>query len=124
MIVMGIDPGVSTGIAIFDTHTKELKLLTLTAWKNILQTLLDEVPDQIVLENLPSMVSEGEAFFRYAEKIHAMSYPVLTVSPNTWKPISKARSWKTVEAKNQHERDACDLIRYFFFIHKSDFLGV
>lgn len=124
MILMGIDPGVRTGVAVFDTNSKRRDLYTVQGWSALDSFVKLENPDQIVIEKLPESTNHDNEFFRYEERMRLNRLSVVSFAPSQWKPIARARNWKVPEAKTAHESDALNLLRYFFFIQKSDFLEV
>ena len=121
MLVIGVDPGVSCGVAILEdgdvlrTFTDEYPFPEL-------RLALEEVPagSTVVVEQGPSWGGHNTNLTQEAELVVRESeLPTSWVTPSQWKgtPASKTSVPRGI---SQHERDAVRLARWFMSTRRSN----
>ena len=118
MIDYSFDTGISTGIAEFDRRRKTCKLMTLNSdqLKDFVESC-EFNPFKCIIEKIPrnssfELVRINNLVIDRCRQLKI--YPEL-ITPSQWKPVSIARKWKCTRASTQHEKDALNLLRYFYF---------
>jgi hypothetical protein len=112
-ILLVIDPGETTGVAVFELTATEHELVQLysATWEMFRQLVGYYEPEFVVIEGMPE---HGSVLQR--TKLHRLYelFPNATwISPGAWKPIAKAQAWKVPMAETPHERDAYNLARFW-----------
>jgi len=115
---MCIDPGETSGIAIVYEGKLSLGSIPLDA---CIPYISDYKPEFILVESRPRFHGWNDALVgSYAalqETTELAGVPIIYITPGLWKPIVKALDWEVPLAKTQHEKDAYNIMRYFFFSH-------
>lgn len=116
MRVLSIDPGITTGIAVYDENG-ELEL-SITANKNKIMSngFLNKLvaishPNVVVLEQLPSRnphQETAELYLHLSSWFRVAGYDLRPVKPAQWKGLAKR-----VEIPGQHARDAATMARWW-----------
>lgn len=127
MKIASVDPGEVSGLAMYDRPNKSLTLFSGEPFE-IIDRLMAFEPDTLLVEQMPTDISllTMEVLRLYNELIDPYScdgYPKITIYPGAWKPVAKAREWKCEKAKTPHERDAYNIMRYWFWNRKSGDIG-
>lgn len=125
MIIVSVDPGISTGMAVYDSGRQLLELSTVTL-DAAYQWLMMYRPDVIVCERMPVGILDQELQRGYQLILSAINKEgeLHKISPGEWKPVAQNQHWKTPLAKTQHEKDAYCLLRYYFLTKLRKELGV
>lgn len=132
MWIVGIDPGVNTGIVIAEKlSNNNYKVVYKTVYGANTPDILglrDRVQKLVadtvfVVEAPPQFSTNSGTQYRYNvlidqlhDLIHAPSNRLRVVSPGEWKPIAKAQRWARPVGWTRHEVDAYNLIRYYLYI--------
>lgn len=111
MRVLSIDPGHTTGVAIFEGGAYRLSLIIDdTGWNNteLLTSLVGLArPDVVLLEGLPTKQVDGKTAARFhtlRSWFTVAGYTVHIIQPSEWKGLTKR-----VEIPGQHARDAATM---------------
>jgi hypothetical protein len=126
---IGIDPGVTTGIALFSLHRQQGKYLSYGHQFNSFPdaTALDYILEKIkpvhdhrtcVCIEIPPIRGEPEQmarFFGWLRLLQGKGFTPCIISPGEWKPVATARNWKVIGANSHHEWDAYNIIRFYLW---------
>jgi hypothetical protein len=119
--VLSVDPGHSTGIAVFVRGEYVLSLnISDSAWNDpdLLTGLVRLVkPDVVLLEGIPTkQVDEKTAarFYELERWFTVVGYKVHVIQPSEWKGLTKR-----VEIPGQHARDAATMAAWWIEKEKS-----
>lgn len=114
MTIVSIDPGVTTGVAVrgserggtflISYHMSDLEGILPLIW--LAHTVLIET----IPGNLIPPISSN-AYPRMLELL--LDVECIRISPGHWKPIAKKLEWKVPAAKDQHQKDAYNMLRYW-----------
>ena len=114
LCIVAVDLGETTGVAIYDLHARTLKCSSTDEPSHLFPTLEIIKPSVLILERFPeSRNLSFDIALVYGSLLE--QYTSVLVSPGEWKPVMKTRKFDHSMAKNQHERDAIDMIRYYIF---------
>lgn len=108
--LLSIDLGETTGLAAYERSSRDLRCASTEHFQILLPLLVLWKPDVILLERFPrnhTLEYELEIVYR---QLASKSF---LVSPGSWKPFMQAQEKLTLETKNQHERDAINMLRYY-----------
>ena len=109
--ILSIDLGETTGSAWYVPRTNKLSCGSTKDPAEIITFVNFIAPQLVILESFPATRSLAQGLESVYESLLEISIPV---SPGTWKPFMKSRKKKFAEAKNQHEKDALNILRYYF----------
>lgn len=112
--IVALDIGGTTGVAFYDLECKRMTCCSSSNVNDIFPMLKIIQPDVLILERFPNaiLVSDEVAF---AYDRARLWYQPFMIFPGHWKPVMQARPSKFPDAKNQHEQDAVDMIRFYLF---------
>lgn len=114
MRILGIDPGVSTGIVLWDSEHGIIARNTLVGKDPVpyIDSIIAE-NDIVVIEDAPLFGSSMQSR-RYGILLSVMvpKYDLYSIRPTEWKPIAKQQKWDDEMLLTQHEKDAYCLARY------------
>lgn len=120
MIIISFDPGKSTGFARVDFNRFQNKVdLRFVATfysceETIEQSALQiALADLIIIEKPPVNLRTGSDIEKVFTTLSRLIKNPELIYPASWKPIAKAQKWKCKLAKNNHEEDAYNLIRWY-----------
>jgi len=144
MVIVGLDPGISTGFCRLDQIEKSLGIFVATEFQTLSYSNLREflvsglmTADVVVIERLPtySLTSElmhildvvHDSIRQHKLSVETLHgevkvFDVKQISPGEWKPVAKARKWESSKARNQHERDAYCIAQYYVWTNLEKFL--
>lgn len=115
-----IDPGEQTGVVIYHEPVNIFVLATvsLEACTKDIQFL---EPAIVIIENKPKFHDWNDKlvgdFATLRDVCSEVGSEMIFITPGLWKPIAKAQKWRVPRAKTPHEKDAYNILRYFFFSH-------
>jgi hypothetical protein len=114
--ILAIDPGITTGIAVYDENGELVISLTCSKdalYRNgILNNLVSmSQPEVVLLEDIPTQHAD-----RQTERLHTVlenwfrtaGFNVVNIKPSQWKGLVER-----VEIPGQHARDAASMARWF-----------
>lgn len=116
MIIISLDPGEYTGIALKKSGENSVLLRTLHAqnFEHIIPLVW--LSDIILVETArgndinPILSSSFPHFLVLLEmKKH------YRIFPGHWKPVAKRLDWKVKAGQTQHEKDAYNILRYWYW---------
>lgn len=115
MIIISMDPGLSTGIAMLNTETGELYRTTLPL-EDAYRYVAEECPcDYLLVETMPVNGGWNLVLIEYYNKFIKMPY-ARRISPGNWKPLAKANDWDNT-GKTPHEKDAYNMLRFWYLVN-------
>ena len=128
MNIISLDFGESTGMVRY-SHPSNYLTDSRTVTPNMAYEVVRmaaemEVVETILVERFPRNTSEldPDTITAYENTLRLWrvnpGLGVVLISPGEWKPVAKARKWKNKELKSKHERDAYNMMRYWFFSNK------
>ncbi len=114
MIIVSIDPGVTTGVAIYDVlrketfvcsyHTDNLEGILPILWLSH-TILIETTPGAGILPIASSAYPHVLTLLQIRNCVH--------ISPGHWKPVAKTLEWKVDSARDQHQKDAYNMLSYW-----------
>lgn len=128
MIVLGIDPGVVTGLALLSIDEFQSKLIWLDS-KTFSEScfLLTTIqPNLVVFETAP-FAGNPDQYSRVEvlrDIVNSYGFRSIEVNPGNWKPFIKASKWTHPSAKTQHEKDAYNFTRWAILNHYQKDIGI
>ena len=114
LYIIAIDLGEITGIALYDPCCQFLVCSSLIYPVEVVPIINFLKPEVIILERFPhtrSLSIEIETVYHNI----VMRDETTIYSPGEWKPVMNNRRRKFLQAINDHEKDAINLIRYYIF---------
>lgn len=120
MRILGVDPGVSTGIVVWDTVEDEIVYHTTIADDKYCIQWISKVYlwffcDVLVLEKAPL---HGDPLqYQRVMSIHTELMEIakiVEILPSQWKPIAKAQRWSIRNLSIRHEKDAFHMAIYAY----------
>jgi len=117
MQILGIDPGISTGIVLWDSSKGIIAHYTIREHNplEIVKTL-SKRREHIVLEKAPLFGAHNQ-LLRCNILISGLisNHNLILLNPAEWKPFAKAHGWaEEIKLPTQHEKDAYCMIQYAF----------
>lgn len=126
-VLVGIDPGESTGIAVVEAVGQNRYQLqhigtyreNMPAFKEVLRYLPDDaIPSLVIVEKPPNYKPGSRKtysrFVWWEDRLKLIAgVTVLPVSPGAWKPFIKAQGWQSIKGFSQHEADAYNMVRWY-----------
>jgi predicted RNase H-like nuclease (RuvC/YqgF family) len=114
--ILSIDPGITTGIAIYDEEGSLEASITATADKIYKNGFLNKLvalshPNVVIVESLPknNVHEETNRLFQYLRQwFEVAGYDLRVIKPAQWKGLVKR-----VEIPGQHARDAATMAAWF-----------
>lgn len=114
-----VDPGVSTGVAMFDDHGRAKSFTTRAPFDELRNLIQAHADANVVAEDAPET-------HRHHSQPHATVAGILTsegrgvfwIRPTSWKrhPQARLSGRDFDEAATEHERDAIRLGRWYLFV--------
>lgn len=116
MRILSIDPGHSTGIAVFNAQGEyEFSMhITDEAWNGgnfILKLVALAKPDMVLLEGIPSRQQDPKTVERFTELkqwLKVAGYPFRVILPGQWKGLTDGP-----KIPGQHARDAAKMAMWW-----------
>lgn len=126
MRVIAIDPGASTGIAIVNLFPLKLKELCTIPFDQIEFQLSLFEPDTIVVEKEPAFGAREQSalvssIINKCKKLTEAQ--IVAILPGEWKIIAKAKEWQQKEGKDQHQKDAYNMLRFYVLKNLNQDIG-
>ena len=114
MIIVSVDPGISTGIAKHCIESNSSWILTLPL-AQAYEFVKNDAYNILVVETMPTHETNPDQYLKsfYYE---FLSLPnAKKVSPGNWKPLAKAQEWKCA-GNTPHEIDAWNILRFWCLV--------
>lgn len=115
MKILAIDPGVTCGVARFDSNIKATYISSYS-YKDFMKKLRVSKPfDEIFIEGIPALspnIIQVKIISEILLECSKLSSKVYIIYPGEWKPISRAQHWNIIIADNQHEKDAFFILKF------------
>ena len=122
-VLVSIDPGLSTGVAVFVNGTFAYSFTSQPPHDDLRRTLVGlRSNDDVVCEKGPSIRRQAETCAPVEALVTELVDNVQWVRPTAWKPDPKAEVQPGDSPGNKHERDAIRLGRYWLN-HRERFSG-
>lgn len=114
--ILSIDPGITTGIAIYDEHGVLEASITASKDKIMSNGFLNKLvaishPSVVILESLPRNnihQETAELHSHLSRWFRVAGYEIAHIKPSQWKGLAKR-----VEIPGQHARDAATMGRWY-----------
>lgn len=114
--VLSVDPGITTGIAIYDAEGQLELSMTATKDKIMKNGFMNKLvalshPNVVLVEELPknNVHQETSDLYGYVTSWFKIAgYNLVTIKPSQWKGLTKR-----VEIPGQHARDAATMARWW-----------
>ena len=116
MRILGVDPGISTGLVIWDTADEVVYHMTVRrADPSALMMSLAARCDYAVIESVPKdgCSTQARRYGILLSQLLAIA-EVIVLAPSEWKPFAKAQKWHEKELSTVHEQDAYCMTRYAY----------
>lgn len=115
MKILGIDPGINTGIVLLDPYKGILQHITIHA-KDPVPKIRELAAScrAIVIEEEPRFGSSGQIRRLGILSSELINLNLVFIRPAEWKPIAKAQKWGDPILSTDHEHDAYCLALYYF----------
>jgi hypothetical protein len=113
MRAIAIDPGHTTGYAIYDGEIVLIDSLSAEEFIKLLRN--SDSWYSVFLESTPVLSSNNsQSFIHHSieQEIMCRTTLIQFISPGVWKPFARAMAWRVPLAVNQHEKDAYNILRY------------
>ncbi len=129
MKIVAVDPGETTGIVVAnwdEVNSPQLLSSSTVGEAYAGSTTLGFGADLVLVEVPPVVHAKPNiAFINVRDYLRTLSSTtkVMYFSPGNWKPIAKARNWKNLSLKTVHERDAYNILRYWFWSERKTDIG-
>lgn len=115
MNVLSIDPGITTGIAVYD-EDGDLMSITASKDKILKNGFLNKLvaishPNVVIIEDLPksNVHQETQELHSYLHQwFRVAGYETVRIKPGQWKGLAKR-----VEIPGQHARDAATMAKWW-----------
>lgn len=123
MNILGIDPGVSTGIVLYNTLSGIVDSVTIVR-ENPIPCIRAKLPSSsyIVIESVPQLGNRNQIvrFENIYNEIYNLSengslplkLGIIVLSPGEWKPFVSIQKWQYDVKGTRHEKDAYCMIIY------------
>ena len=108
--VLAIDLGETTGIALYDVVTRQLRCDSAENPFDIVPLILLIKPHSVILERFPdNRTVSTEVELAYG----TLSTTSVLISPGAWKPFMKGKKRYFPQVTCKHEKDAVNMLRYY-----------
>ncbi len=123
--VLSIDPGMTTGMAVFEVTNFKKKKLELVSLYSLGQgdisiTIPTWTANIALIERPPSFVTNVDLSIILSTILHYLRLqspePSIQIySPGDWKPVQKKKRWKAIAGADQHQKDAINIFRWWYW---------
>ena len=112
--VLAIDLGETTGIALYDVVTCQLRCESIEHPLKVIPLIFLVEPNSVILERFP----DNRTISSEVEKVYATLVKTsIVISPSAWKPFMKVRKRYFPQVTCKHEKDAVNMLRYYLLIN-------